>query len=167
MELVISTGEIVLIDAADLPLVAGFKWRSTRTHSGNVTYAVTSFRKYTPRRQEVILRMHRVILDAPRGVLVDHVNKNGLDNRRANLRLATQSQNQANVRANRANTSGFKGVHLSKNKGSDTWVASIQVDSTYLYLGSFRTREEAAAAYDVAAKKGFGSFAHVNLEGHT
>ena len=104
--------------------------------------------------------MHRLILGLARGhePEVDHVHGGGLDNRRANLRLADRSQQNANKRKSEGKSSRFKGV--SRDRGR--WRAVIKVDRRYRHLGSFATEEEAAAAYNVAAVVAFGPFARLN-----
>jgi hypothetical protein len=93
--------------------------------------------------------------------LVDHANGNGLDNRRSNLRLATGTQNNANRRLASNSTSGFKGVNLYKRTGR--WRAHIAIHRQQKHLGYFRTAEEAARAYDIAALALFGEFALINF----
>ena len=102
--------------------------------------------------------MHRVILDAPTGVPVGRRNELRLDNRRANLRLATLSQSRADARLRSDNTSGYRGVTGSRRDGR--WQAQIQVAGKRHFLGY---KEEAAQAYDAAAREAFGEFARLNL----
>ena len=99
------------------------------------------------------VRMHRVILEAPPGIEVDHRNHNGLDNRRRNLRLATKSQQRANSRS----TSRFKGV--SWNRWAGEWQARIQVKGKQIHLGYFKRKQDAAHAYRATARQYFGEFA--------
>lgn len=94
-------------------------------------------------------------MNFPRGE-VDHKNGNGLDNRKCNLRIATSSQNKANTKIRRDNTSGFKGVIW--HKASNKWMARV-ADK---YLGLFRSKYEAAKAYNQKAKEMFGEFARLN-----
>ena len=101
--------------------------------------------------------LHRLILDAPSGMEVDHINGNGLDNRRANLRLCTGSQNSCNKGLNRSNTSGFKGVTLDKKSGR--WHARIAVNGESRSLGFYGTPESAYEAYVQASKTLHGEFA--------
>ena len=101
--------------------------------------------------------MHRVILNAPPGREVDHINRNGLDNRRSNLRLATHAQNEAN----KPPRGEYKGAYWCKKSGR--WRASIRVDGRLRHMGRFATREEAARVYDDAALEAFGEFAYLNF----
>lgn len=104
--------------------------------------------------------MHRLILNPPNGSDVDHINRNGLDNRRSNLRITTRRQNNANaVRKN--HTSKFKGV--SWNTERKCWVGSGSKDGKRLYLGRFPKEEDAARAYDKWAIGNYGEFARVNF----
>lgn len=91
--------------------------------------------------------------------LTDHINGDGLDNRRANLREATKGQNNVNRRRNSNNTSGFKGV--GRNAGQ--WRARIRAGGTELHVGYYPTPEAAAVAYDAAARELHGEFACVNF----
>lgn len=106
-----------------------------------------------------IRTMHRLIMDAPDNLQVDHINGNRLDNRKVNLRLCSNSFNLGNRGANKNNTSGFKGVGASKH---GRFVAKIQVNRKYIHLGYFDTPIEAAHAYNQGAEKYFGEFAKVN-----
>jgi HNH endonuclease/AP2 domain len=97
----------------------------------------------------------------PEGKLIDHINGNRLDNRIENLRLATYSQNSANAKRHSRNTSGLKGASkvVRKGKWTGRWQSSITVDNKQVHLGSFGTKEQAHAAYMVAARKAQGEFA--------
>jgi hypothetical protein len=96
-------------------------------------------------------------------MVVDHKNRNGIDNRRPNLRLATESQNCMNRQKQRVTSSKYKGVSWVRSSGK--WKAAIQVDKKNLHLGYFEDEEEAARAYDAAARKYQGEFAYQNFGG--
>lgn len=146
----LSNGGFTLVDQADLPLVQDETWRHKR--DGRHIYVFNGHG----------LRMHRVLLDAPDGMLVDHVNGNGLDNRRSNLRLCTQQENQRNRQHGLGVHSRFRGVTLHTKSGR--WQAQIKVDGKSLYLGLFDDEREAARAYDAAAREHFGEFANPNFD---
>lgn len=101
--------------------------------------------------------LHRVLLGATKGCQVDHVNGNGLDNRRENLRLCTQTLNNGNQRLAKHNTSGIKGVAF--HKASKKFRAYISVGDRHKHLGLFLTEAEARQAYRDAALAYFGEFA--------
>jgi hypothetical protein len=107
--------------------------------------------------------MHRTILGAPQGHMVDHINRDGLDNRRINLRAATRAQNACNAikRHSIRSTSQFKGVHWDKARSR--WAAQIKKLGKVTNIGRFISEEDAARAYDTAAKKVYGEFARLNF----
>ena len=125
--------------------------------------------RLTARPERVALRMHRVVmeraLDRPlqRWELVDHINGDRLDNRRANLRLCTNSENAFNRDLPASNTTGYKGVSWNTRRTAPRpYQASITVNRKKHYLGSYATAVEAARAYDAAARQVAGQFAKVN-----
>ncbi|WP_342439296.1 HNH endonuclease [Paenibacillus sp. FSL L8-0436] len=126
-------------------------------HSGG--YAGRSATK-GGKKQSVL--MHRQIVDAPTGKVVDHINGNKLDNRLENLRVTDQVGNQANrASLNRNNTSGYKGV--SWNKATSRFEAGVQVEGKRNFLGLFTTAEDAARAYNAKALELFGEYARLNV----
>ena len=104
--------------------------------------------------------MHREIMKAPKDKVVDHINRNGLDNRRENLRLVTVAQNNMN-KSSANGTSKFKGVYFQRD--IKRWRATITVNRYKKHLGVHENEIEAARAYDAAAKKYFGEFAYLNF----
>ena len=104
--------------------------------------------------------MHRLIMNAPVGMDVDHINGNRLDNRKINLRICTRAQNRKNCRS-RGGSSRFKGVTWDKSK--KRWTAQIQSDKKHYLIGRFKKENEAARAYDVAALVLHGEFACLNF----
>lgn len=105
--------------------------------------------------------LHREIVSADSGQVVDHINGDTLDNRRDNLRICTDSQNKQNVPKRSTSSSKFKGV--SWQARDKRWVASIRKERKTRHLGVFRNEEDAARAYDAAARIHFGSFARLNF----
>lgn len=104
--------------------------------------------------------LHRFLTGAKRGQHVDHINGDGFDNRRSNLRICTPRQNQGNRRVSCNNTTGFKGVSPHRNK----YRAQIGDGSgKQAYIGLFDTAEEAARAYDARAREFHGDFARLNF----
>jgi len=113
-----------------------------------------------------MVSMHRQIMDPPQHLLVDHRNNNSLDNRRANLRLATHAENACNRPKIRTKTSSrYIGVYLEKRTGRYT--SKIRVNGKRLWLGRFTSETDAARAYDAAAKKYHGEFARLNFSDGT
>jgi len=105
--------------------------------------------------------MHREILDAPDGMQIDHVNGNGLDNRVANLRLCTATQNQRNAVKRANGSSRFKGVDW--NKRQKKWRARITINKRTILIGRYCDEFRAAKAYDKKAIELFGEFANINF----
>lgn len=152
VEIALTKGKSTIVDAQDYDLVM-----AAGTWSAQINPKTIYAYRYGDRK----VYLHRFLMAAPMGIQVDHINGNGLDNRRANLRLASASQNQANVTPPANNTSGFKGVW--RPKGRRLWVATIYQDRRKLTLGSFEDPADAARAYDAAARELFGEFARLNF----
>lgn len=145
-------GRIVTIDAADALLVAPHHWYVT-SGKGRPDYVVASLKGRA-------FYLHRFLMEAGPGMIVDHINGDTFDNRRANLRFVTHQQNMANSKRRRHNTM-YKGVQIRCD--GKKWVARIQVDRKMIHLGSFLTPEDAARAYDKAAILHFGEYARLNF----
>ena len=109
----------------------------------------------------VTVKMHRLIMGATPGTVVDHINREGTDNRKCNLRIVTQQQNSAWHRGGRGTTSKFNGVHFDSHIGK--WRAQTSFMKKRHHIGLFDTEIEAARAYDARAKELFGEFACLNF----
>ncbi len=105
--------------------------------------------------------MHRLVADTPLNLVCDHINHDGLDNRRGNLRLCTRLQNSRNRLPRRGGSSKYKGV--TWNKRRKKFMAEIRVNQKYQYLSYFENEIDAAKAYDKKAKEFFGEFAFLNF----
>lgn len=157
-EIELTQGRVALVDDEDYETLAQFKWTLRKNRGCAYAYR-TAYRGGT--RRTVL--MHRQIIGVPRGVEVDHVNGDGLDNRRSNLRPANRSQNCYNMRRRR-NRSGYKGVRFhSTTHRAKPWYATIKACGEQTFLGYFSTAEDAARAYDEAAIKIHGRFARLNF----
>lgn len=146
------TTYVVQVDDEDYDrVVAAGPWRIYPGH--RTYYAIRHIRRAQDARP-----MHRFLLgDACVGLEVDHIDGNGLNNQRANLRVATKAENQRNRRAQLSSKSGLKGV--SWHGQNQRWQAEIRLNGIRLYLGIFDTAEEAHTAYCEAAVQLYGEFA--------
>jgi len=154
----LTQGKVAIVDDGDFEWLNQFKWCAHKAR--NTYYAERAVRVGLKRKQ---LQMHRFILgldfgDKRQG---DHINMDGLDNRRANLRIATVAENLHNRGKQKNNTSGYKGVFWEKK--DKKWRARIKVDGERMHLGLFHDPADAARAYDKAAKKHHGEFATTNF----
>lgn len=137
-----------LISPEDYDLVASYTWWFS------TGYAYTKI-------DDKVISMHRLILGASKPFEVDHINRNRLDNRRENLRLASHQQNMMNANYKKRPTSSiFKGVYMPRNKSK--WKAKIQHNGKAIHLGTYIDEKTAAMAYNNKAKELFGEFATLN-----
>lgn len=145
----LTNGGNAIVDASDAALMSAYRWHWI--DNSGIRYAVDGK-----------TRMHRVILRAKAGTIIDHANGDGLDNRRCNIRFASTAQNAMNKRKNRGQyTSIYKGVHLRKDTGR--WRAWIERNNVREIIGNFKHEIDAALAYDERAKELFGEFARLNF----
>jgi hypothetical protein len=148
---------VAMVDDEDFALVNRWLWHPQHSASGGC-YAVRSHKTEGRTRA---MRMHRLILNAPAGIPVDHADGDGLNNQRANLRLATNQLNSANSRRPLP-ASGFRGVY-AYDKKPGFWRAQMKLEGRSIHIGCFKCPIEAARAYDAAALQAFGEFATLNF----
>lgn len=148
---------IAWVDQDDFALVSGYSWRPLYIPKNGVFYAVA-----TDSGTGQMVYMHRLILGIHDSrVYGDHVDGDGLNNRRRNLRIVTPAQNQMNARKRHRGTSQYKGVHWCKK--DHVWVAKIKKSRRSIRLGGFQNEGDAALMYDAAAREMFGSYALLNF----
>lgn len=163
----LTQGYVTLVDDEDHQWVTDMgKWYFNLYEDKEHGYAVrhTNCDTVDGKDKRQLLKMHRIIMEHHNhdiaNRVVDHINRNCLDNRKSNLRIASVAQNRVNSRMNSNNTSGYRGV----TKRSPTrWEARIKYNQTLIHLGTFKTGEVAAKAYDAKAKELFGDFAQLNF----
>lgn len=144
-------GKFALIDNADFNWLNQWGW-----HLNGLVY-VSRYGK-----GNINIKMHREIMEAPKGMEVDHINGNTLDNRRQNLRLCSHKQNSRNRIFDIKNKSSiYKGVTYNKARGK--WTAQIMANNKKIHIGLFSKERHAAVAWDIWAKELFGEFARLNF----
>jgi len=155
----LTRGKFAIVDPQDLAPLLRYKWHLAQCPTSAYAAAWTTTAKNGKRKR---IWMHRQILNVPPQMCCDHINHNGLDNRRANLRIATRAQNSANrQKRNQHTRSIYKGLEWDKKQKK--WKARISVRGRKIYLGSFASEIDAARAYDRAAKEHHGRFAVPNF----
>jgi hypothetical protein len=137
-----------LVDDEDYDLVSKFSWHKHKALYGERYYASAN------------VKMHRLVLDAKPGEIIDHINGDPLDNRKENLRICTPSQNQQNTQS-RGGSSRYKGVSYHKKKNK--WVGSFSANGKSYYCGAFESEDECACAVDQKRLEICGEFAVLNL----
>ena len=147
----------VLYDEQDAHNVEPWSWTLRKGHG---TYYAA---RNTPRPNRKTILMHRALSNCPKNLMVDHINSNGLDNRRANLRVCTMSENMMNRGKTKQNSTGYKGVYNTGDSIANPYSAKIQKNNKVYCLGHYNTPEEAARAYDAKAEELFGEFARLNF----
>jgi hypothetical protein len=157
--LALSQGRYAIVDTMDYKWLNQWKWYA---HWGGYGVWYVMRQKDMGEGRQTSLSLHRVILNAHAGVYVDHRNRDGLDNRRCNLRIATSSQNKANRVKAKRNTSGYKGV--TWHRSSRKWQAQINHGCQKIYMGQYDDPLVAAKKYDEKAKEMFGEFALTNFQ---
>jgi hypothetical protein len=157
----LTQGKYAIVDPERYEELAKYKWHTSWNERGIYAVRMVKAKKGSKVRQKVV-RMHRVIVGAGEGEIVDHINHYGLDNRIANLRVATARQNNWNARKRRCKCSSkYKGVHWLKSKKK--WRARITFNGRTILIGDFDIEIAAAMAYDGKARQLFGDYAWLNM----
>jgi hypothetical protein len=151
----LTKGYVATVDAADVEILAPFSWFVNT--SQHLAYGMTRTRDAEGRVK--IVFMHTMLLQPPTGLITDHIDGDGLNNRRSNLRAVTPGQNKYNSRTYKNSQSGVKGVMPTK---TGTWTAQIRYERRKHYLGTFKTLAEAQQAYADAAKRLHGDYARLD-----
>lgn len=141
------SGRSIIVDDEDYPLLSRLSWY----------LRVDENRVYTTVGGKSV-QISRLLVSTAKGEEVDHINRNPLDNRKKNLRVCTRIQNEMNKPVRKGSKSGLKGVRLVRN----SWVARIKINRKFLHIGCFKSKEDAARAYNEKAKEIYGEFAWLN-----
>ena len=155
----ISQGKYALVDDKDFEWLNQWKWFVCK--NGQMMYVHRNERNESikEKRKQITVSMHRSIMKTPKGMDTDHINGDGLDNRRSNLRICTHAENTKNKRKTYG-TSRYKGVHWCKH--NKRWYSYITHNKKQTFVGSFNNERSGAIAYNKAAKKYHGIFAKLN-----
>ncbi len=152
----LTQGKFAIVDDEDFEWLNQWEWCAIRDH--RTFYAMRTDRTSG---RKVNIRMHRLILNVPKGKMTDHKNRKGCDNRRFNLRICTYSQNAFNRRPHRNSKSKYKGVYWRKDRKK--WYVQIRHKNKNIRLGHSESEIECAKRYDIKAKELFGEFAYTNF----
>lgn len=147
-----SVDKFIIVDDEDYEFLNKFKWSISGSNGSN--YAATYYKGKH-------FRLHRIILNAPKNLVVDHINHDKLDNRKSNLRICSRTQNNWNTKKNINNKSGFKGVYF--NKENKKWRVAITMNGERIHVGYFLDKIEAAMAYDKVISRYRKQFAYLNF----
>lgn len=153
----ISNVYVCFVDADQAPILGIWSWYAF--HNNGNTYVMRSTsRTVAGERIGLQQYLHALLCPAKPGLVVDHKNGNGLDNRQDNLEPVTSVINTHRQRKKKSASSKYKGVSLFRGR----WRVTLQKDRRQIYIGAFQTEEEAAAAYNQAAVRVFGRYARLN-----
>jgi hypothetical protein len=160
-EIKLTRGQVAKVCDCHAHLLEGYKW-TAQWHKERQTYHAV---RYVSVLERVFggaksISMHRVIDGTPKGFVTDHIDHDTLNNQCSNLRTATNAQNQYNISKRKNNKSGYKGV---QQIGEKKWIATIALGAWAKHLGTFKSPEDAARAYDQAAREHHGEFAKTNF----
>ena len=154
----LSQGQSALVDDEDYEYLNQWKWCASNTPCG--FYALR--KTLGPHKFCKNVMMHRAILNPPKNMQIDHIDHNGLNNQKSNLRICNAIQNAANRNCKRGNR--YHGVRIEHRTYGTYIKANIKMNGKLIHLGMFKTEESAARAYDTAAREYYGEFAHLNFK---
>lgn len=152
----LTQGKFAIVDAEDYDWLSKYTWRFINTSKTGYASGYFGYHNGKP----IEIKMHRLIMSVRPGLEVDHINGNGLDNRRCNLREYTRRQNGINIKKIQNVSSKYKGV--SYRKKTNRWRSQIRYDGLIITLGTYINEIDAARAYNVAAMKYHKEFAVLN-----
>ena len=155
----LTQGQVALVDDDDYDYLNQWKWRVVKSAYIDNYYVIRWSPMIKNKRHQIY--MHRFIMDTPKDMQVDHIDHNGLNNQKCNLRNCSIHENQCNKRASRKSTSKYIGVSFNKNR--KLFEVQISNHGKKKTLGFFKTEEQAAIIYDIAAKTYHGEFANLNF----
>jgi hypothetical protein len=157
----LTQGQVALVDNSDFDFLNQWKWYAHKKKDDNTFYAR---RKGNRKENFKTIFMHRVILNIPHGDkrIPDHINRNGLDNRKCNLRIVNHSINRNNSKILSNNTSGYRGVHYSKK--DKRWRSRISINGKRINIGTYKDIIDAAKAYDVVVLELIGVIIPLNFQ---
>ena len=147
----LTQGKFALVDEEDFERITRYKWLYDRGYAR---------RRFQINGVQHMMHMHREVMQAPEGYEVDHINGDKLDNRKCNLRVVTHQRNMFNMTSHKDSTSPYKGVYWNKERKK--WTTQIAINGKRKHIGHFENEEDAAEAYNQAAKKYFGEYAKLN-----
>lgn len=158
-EIELSRGKVALVDSEDWEYLNKFNWHTSNSSSKHTP--LTSWRAYRKINKRRV-GMHNIIMNCPKGMLIDHINHDGLDNRKSNLRICTPAQNSINKRNSPLRNNNYKGVKWLEHQ--QRWCVRMgsTKSGTAKYVGTYDTEIEAAKAYNNAAIEMYGEFACLN-----
>ena len=156
-EIILTHGKVAIVDDEDFDYLNQFKWLANKQK--NDKFYVGRNIPVSNKKQSKIW-MHRFIMNPEKGMVIDHLDGNPLNNQKNNLRICTHAENMRNSKIPKNNTSGFKGVSFVKKH--NTYESSIRINNIKIYLGYYIDPKDAAKAYNDAALKYHGEFANLN-----
>jgi len=154
----LTRGKYAIVDVDDFERLNRYKWHCTRC--GYAKRAV--YKRCDNGRRQVEIYMHKMVCPAPEGMIVDHINRKSHDNRKANLRVATQKQNVWNRKfVRKGGKTRYNGIRWDKNR--EKWQVRLTINGRRESFGYYADEVEAARAYDRIAKKYRGEYAYLNF----